>query len=258
MSAIDKAIDVLAAVCDSPTPVRFSSLVSQLGLPKSTVHRLLTTLLDQQLVRFDPQTQGYSPGYRLLGFAYRTWSGSDIRQAAQGAMQALLAEAPETVHLAVLDGHEIIYVDKLDDPGGVRLYSAVGKRGPVYCTGVGKAILAFLPAARQDEIIRHTRFQAHTPRTLVDADALRAALTEIRARGWALDDGEHEEGIRCIAAPVFNFRGDVVASVSVTAIAPRLDDARVQMLAPRVQAAARHISAGLGWQTEAPHDGDRS
>lgn len=246
MSAIEKACRVLATVCESPRPPRFSDLVTRVGLPKSTVHRMLGELMDQQLVRYDAEQQVYTAGYRLLDFARRTWEESDVRQVAQPAMRELMDAAQETVHLAVLDGHEIIYIDKLESRRGVRLYSAVGKRGPIYCTGVGKALLAFLPAAEQDAIIADTDFVAHTPQTLADAASLRQALGEIRVRGCALDMEEHEEGIRCVAAPVFNFRGDAVASISVTSTARRMPVERLQDLQPLVLEASRRISRELG------------
>lgn len=247
MSSIDKAILVLEAVCDSEEPVRFTDLVARLKLPKSTAHRLLTTLLDQGLVRYDPEEQRYSPGYRLLSLAQRTWAGMDIPRAAKDYMQRLLHEAGETVHLAVIDGHEIIYIDKLESPKTVRLYSAIGKRGPVYCTGVGKAILAYLNPERQDEIIEHTKFHRHTANTLSDARALRQALADIKVRGCALDMEEHEEGIRCVAAPIFNFRGEVVAGISITSVASRMTTARVQDLQALLLEIARGISRELGF-----------
>ncbi|WP_148861393.1 IclR family transcriptional regulator [Marinobacter fonticola] len=252
MSSIDKAIQVLEAVCDSAEPVRFTDLVTRLKLPKSTAHRLLTTLLEQGLVRYDRIEQRYSPGYRLLTLAQRTWAGMDIPRAAKDYMQRLLQQAGETVHLAVVDGNEIIYVDKLESPKTVRLYSAVGKRGPMYCTGVGKAILAYLSQERQDEVIAQTTFQRHTAHTLSDARALRQALADIRVRGCALDMEEHEEGIRCVAAPIFNFRGDVVASISVTSVASRMTNTRLQDLQPVVLDIARSISRELGFL---PNDG---
>jgi len=247
MASIDKAMQVLEAVCEHDGPVRLTDLVSQLGLPKSTAHRLLGSLLEQGLVRYDTDGQRYSPGYRLLSLAQRTWDSLDIPRAARKHMPKLLEEAGETIHLAVVDGHEIIYVDKLESPKTIRLYSAVGKRGPIYCTGVGKAILAFLDQAQQEDIIRHTAFVPHTAHTIPDARALRQAIAEIRVRGCALDMEEHEEGIRCVAAPIFNFRGQVVAGISVTSVASRMTTTRLQDLQPIVLETARRISRELGF-----------
>ncbi|WP_165856294.1 IclR family transcriptional regulator [Marinobacter sp. JSM 1782161] len=254
MSSIDKAIQVLEAVCDSPEPVRFTDLVARLQLPKSTAHRLLATLVDQGMVRYDTGDQRYSPGYRLLSLAQRTWEGLEIPRAARESMQRLLHEAAETVHLAVVDGHEIIYIDKLESPKTIRLYSAVGKRGPMYCTGVGKAILAFLPPEQQDEVIAHTEFVRHTVHTIADETALRQALADIRAHGCAFDMEEHEEGIRCVAAPIFNFRGDVVAGISITSVASRMPTNRLQDLQPLLLDVARTISRELGYLQPADHD----
>lgn len=247
MSSLDKAIRVLEAVCEAQAPIRFTDLVARLSLPKSTVHRLLGSLMEQNLVRHDAEEQRYSPGYRLLSLAQQTWQGLDVRKAAREEMRRLLDTVHETIHLAVVDGYEIIYIDKLESPKSVRLYSAVGKRGPIYCTGVGKAILAFLPPERQDDIIAHTDFLPHTASTLGDARSLRQALREIRVRGCALDMEEHEEGIRCVAAPIFNFRGEAVAGISATSTSRRMPVQRLQDLQPLVLEAARRISRELGY-----------
>jgi len=238
---------VLEAVCAAQAPIRFTDLVARLGLPKSTVHRLLGVLMEQNLVRFDAGEQRYSPGYRLLSFAQQAWQGLDVRKAAHAQMRRLLETVHETIHLGVIDGYEIIYIDKLESPKSIRLYSAVGKRGPIYCTGVGKAILAFLPRERQEDIIAHTDFQPHTAHTLADARVLRQALEEIRVRGCALDLEEHEEGIRCVAAPIFNFRGEAVASISATSTARRMPVQRLQDLQPLLLEASRGISRELGY-----------
>ncbi|WP_203143733.1 IclR family transcriptional regulator [Marinobacter mangrovi] len=253
MSSIDKAIQVLETVCDNPEAIRFTDLVARLGLPKSTAHRLLTTLLDHGLVRYDREDQRYSPGYRLLSMAQRTWERLDIPKVARDHMQRLLHEAGETVHLAAVDGHEIIYIDKLESPKTIRLYSAIGKRGPMYCTGVGKAILAYLPEQQQEDVIAHTEFVRHTAHTIPDARALRQALADIRVRGCALDMEEHEEGVRCVAAPIFNFRGEVVAGISVTSLASRMSTTRLQDLQSLLLEVARDISRELGYLQPTDH-----
>jgi DNA-binding IclR family transcriptional regulator len=198
------------------------------------------------LLRQDPDGQHYHAGFGLLALARRTWEGVDVRRAAEAEMQRLFEDVQETIHLAVLDGDEIIYIDKLESPQTVRLFSAVGKRGPAYCTGVGKTLLAFLDRAQRERIIAHTDFRAHTENTLVSGTALRQALEEIRVRGCGLDREEHEEGIRGIAAPVFDCRGRVVASLSITSTVGRLPTRRLQDLQPRIIEAARRISRELG------------
>ncbi|AWN15421.1 IclR family transcriptional regulator [Salinisphaera sp. LB1] len=245
--SVERACGLLRIICDADRPPRFSDVVRASGLPKATVNRLLATLGGQGLVRLDAEDRCYRPGFGLLSLAAGTWAGLDIRRAAAPEMAALLAELGETVHLAVLEGDEIIYLDKLESTQSIRLFSAVGKRAPVYCTGIGKAVLAERPEAEREAVIAGLEPIAYTPHTLTSPAALRTELATIRRRGCAYDMEEHEEGIRCVAAAIRNFRGEPVAGLSVTATASRLGRQRMaEEVQPRVRAAGARISAALG------------
>ncbi|BFM50588.1 IclR family transcriptional regulator [Marinomonas sp. THO17] len=237
---------MLNHVCTSPVPLRFAELVDLSELPKATAHRQLNTLLEHGLVRFDEHKQAYYPGYGLLALAHRTWANLDIRDVAAAPMRDLWSSTQETIHLAVLDDAEVIYIDKLESPKSLRLYSAVGKKGPVYCTGVGKAILAYLPEAKQQDIIHQQNFIRHTEHTLTTPQALEGNLQQIKDTGISLDLEEHEIGIKCVAAPIFNARHQVVAAISVTAPAFRTDDASYETMKGLVKSAADDISKRLG------------
>ncbi|QUX94339.1 IclR family transcriptional regulator [Marinomonas sp. CT5] len=245
-SSLSKALNMLNHVCTSPVPLRFAELVELSELPKATAHRQLNTLLEHGLVRFDEHKQAYYPGYGLLALAHRTWANLDIRDVAATPMRDLWSSTQETIHLAVLDGADVIYIDKLESPKSLRLYSAVGKKGPVYCTGVGKAILAFLPQEKQQPIIEAQSFFRHTEHTLDTAEALKADLELIRETGISLDLEEHELGIKCVAAPIFNSRHEAVAAISVTAPAFRTADDVYEEMKIQVKQAAETISKRLG------------
>ena len=245
-SSLSKALNMLNHVCTSPVPLRFAELVDLSELPKATAHRQLNTLLEHGLVRFDEHKQVYYPGYGLLALAHRTWANLDIRDIAAAPMRDLWSSTQETIHLAVLDGSDVIYIDKLESPKSLRLYSAVGKKGPVYCTGVGKAMLAFLPDDKQQAVINTQAFFRHTEHTLTSSEALKANLELIRATGIALDLEEHEIGIKCAAAPIFNSRNEAVAAISVTAPAFRTSDDIYEEMKVQVKQAADTISKRLG------------
>ena len=245
-SSLSKALTMLNHVCTSPVPLRFAELVDLSELPKATAHRQLNTLLEHGLVRFDEHKQAYYPGYGLLALAHRTWANLDIRDVAAAPMRDLWSSTQETIHLAVLDDAEVIYIDKLESPKSLRLYSAVGKKGPVYCTGVGKAILAYLPKSKQQEIIHQQSFIRHTEHTLTTPQALEENLQQIKDTGISLDLEEHEIGIKCAAAPIFNARHEVVAAISVTAPAFRTDDESYETMKVWVKNAADDISKRLG------------
>lgn len=245
-SSLSKALNMLNHVCTSPVPLRFAELVDLSELPKATAHRQLNTLLEHGLVRFDEHKQAYYPGYGLLALAHRTWANLDIRDVAATPMRDLWSSTQETIHLAVLDGADVIYIDKLESPKSLRLYSAVGKKGPIYCTGVGKAMLAFMPADKQPAVIDAQAFFKHTEHTLTSPNALKANLELIRETGISLDLEEHEMGIKCAAAPIFNSRHEAVAAISVTAPVFRTSDDVYEKMKQQVKLAASTISKRLG------------
>ncbi|MEP7730046.1 IclR family transcriptional regulator [Marinomonas primoryensis] len=245
-SSLSKALNMLNHVCTSPVPLRFAELVVLSELPKATAHRQLNTLLEHGLVRFDEHKQAYYPGYELLALAHRTWANLDIRDVAAAPMRDLWSKTQETIHLAVLDGADVIYIDKLESPKSLRLYSAVGKKGPVYCTGVGKAMLAFLPEDKQETVIAAQSFIRHTDHTLITPQALRVDLQQVQKTGVSLDLEEHEMGIKCAAAPIFNTRNEAIAAISVTAPAFRTSDQTYEEMKVHVKHAAYTISKRLG------------
>lgn len=244
--ALDKGLALLARVSDAPTPPRFVDLLRDTGLPKATLHRLLGALLAHRLIALDPRDQTYVVGLRALEMAQRSWQGMDVRAAAAEDILRLGEKTGDTVHLAVLDGTEVVYIDKVESRQQIRMFSAVGKRGPLHCTGVGKAMMAFLEEGRRVELAQRLPLKKFTLNTFTSRAAFLKHLDEIRARGYARDLEEHELGIRCAAAPIFDFRGDVVASVSVTAPSFRLTPERLDKIGPFVVQAARSITRKLG------------
>lgn len=245
-SSLSKALMVLKEVCCSPTPLRFADLVERSELPKATAHRMLNTLAEEGLVRLEESSQLYFPGYGLLELAHKAWSSLDIRDIAADQMRMMWEETGETIHLAVLDRGEVIYIDKLESQKSLRLFSAVGKKGPAYCTGVGKALLAYLPEDQLADALAQQSFVRHTDTTLDSEEKLRKDLETIRRTGLSLDMQEHEEGIQCAAAPIFNYRNEPIAALSITAPAFRINDEKFQRFQQLVLSACREISNRMG------------
>jgi len=153
----------------------------------------------------------------------------------------------ETVHLAILDENEVLYINKIESLKTIRMYSRVGRRGPVYCTGVGKALLAFQPSHKIEEIIA-SGLAPQTEHTIVDPETLRRHLADVRARGYAIDNEEIEIGLRCVAAPVRDHSGNVIASISVAGPSQRLTKERLISFSPDVIATADTVSQRLGFR----------
>jgi DNA-binding IclR family transcriptional regulator len=239
---VGKALDVLDRVAAFGRPVRFGALLETSPYPKATLYRFLQTLTNQGMLEYDDAYQTYSLGVRLVRLAHAAWSHSSLAPIARPFLDRLSAQIDDTVHLAQLDNAQVLYVDKRNAKRPVEMYSDAGKVGPAYCTGVGKAMLAFLPELEQARVISQQSFHRFTDRTYTDANALRAELKAIVVRGYAYDREEHEPGIICIACPILSERGRVLGALSVTRSGSVAQLDALSALAPRVAATADEIA----------------
>ena len=250
---VGKALDVLEQVAGWGAPVRFADLLAQSPYPKATLYRLLQTLTRQGMLAFDAERGTYAAGLRLVRLAHGAWAQSSLAPLARPFLDRLAAATGETVHLAQLDQGQVLYVDKRNAARPVEMFSQAGKVGPAYCTGVGKAMLAYLPEAELEAALARQSFHRFTATTLTTPQALRDALQAIRAQGYALDREEHEAGIICIAAPVLSRAGRVLGALSVTSTTGRTDLAALEALSGQVKATAAEIAAAAeGWQFPRP------
>ena len=218
---VGKALDVLDAVASFGRPVRFGEVLESSPYPKATLYRLIQVLTKQHMLSYDPDRQTYAPGLRLVRLAHSAWQSASLAPVARPYLDRLSAEVGETVHLAQLDGGQVLYVDKINATQPLQMYSQAGKVGPVYCTGVGKAMIAFLSDADSAPILAQQSYHPFTAETLDSPEALRSELDAIRTRGHAYDREEHEPGIICIAVPIITRAGRVLGAVSVTSSTER-------------------------------------
>ncbi|MCJ8026489.1 IclR family transcriptional regulator [Shinella yambaruensis] len=241
---LGKAMSVLEAVALAERPMRFTDVLAVSGQPRGTLHRQLSHLVQEGLLELRPD-HAYVPGLRLLKLASASWARNEFRAVAAPFLEALHRQTGETVHLGVLRGREIIYLDKVESRQAVRMNSQIGNASPAYCTGVGKAALAALDAEALDALLSGLEFRRFTPQTITSRAALLDELARIRLSGIAFDREEHEPGIRCVAAPVFDAGRALVAGVSVTGPAYRVGEVQLDDWAPRVRHAAGAIMAEL-------------
>jgi DNA-binding IclR family transcriptional regulator len=245
--AVVRALDLLELVCNADHPVSLAEASARQGLSKPTAHRLLRTLLERGLIAQDPQMKGYRPGLKLFELSSAVLRGMTLRTEALPELRELCQRTNETVHLAVLDDGEVIYIDKEETQQTIRMFSAIGKRGPAHCTGVGKVLLAHLPAEELRAVLAGKPPRRFTDTTIVTTAALREELALVRRRGYAIDDTEHEADIRCAACPVRDHTGRVIAAISLTVPAIRMSRARIESMAPLVRTYADRISRRLGY-----------
>src|SRR3954447_542756 len=241
---LSKALDVLEAVA-VPGGVPYAELALRLGIPRTTLYRILAILVERGLVRQDPSRRVYAVGFRLLEMAQGVWSAPDLSTAAAPELRALRDATGETAYIAVLEGKEVISLGKFEGAHEVRSAARLGQHKPLHCTSQGKAILAFLSPEHRDQILARLKLQAMTPRTITTKDQLLTALELVRARGFAVDDEEILEGVRCVGAPVLDASGTVLGAVSIAGPAWRMTLERLEVLGAEVAAAGRRIGAQL-------------
>ena len=244
--SVDRAVDILECVASGNGVLTVDQIVVATGLPKTTVFRLLATLTARRLLERDERSQTYRLGMLALVIGARAMGDLDLRRAARPHLEQLVAGTGETVHLSILSDDKALCIDKLDASRSMRMASFVGFLDPLHCSGVGKALLAFQEEPARSQLIARMRLEPHTPHTITDAARLNAQIDEIRARGYAIDDEEIEEGLRCVAAPIRDHSGSVVAAVSISGPTTRVTDTSLAELGIAVESCAQTISRELG------------
>lgn len=246
LQSLDRAVAVLELLGESEGPMGLADVCERMGLHKSTAHRALMVLERTGLIE-RTQENRFRLGLKLYELGSRAVEQIDLRARVHPWFRRLSAQVGETVHLGVLQKTTVVYLDKVE-PSNRRVWlaSRVGASNPVYCTAMGKAMLAFLPADQAAEIIESIRFTRFTPRTLCTAEALERSLERVRRRGYAIDDEEVEGGVRCVGAPILNERGRPVAAVSVSGPSSRITQQSVPGIAEHLLRCCREISASMG------------
>ena len=257
--SVSKALRLVSALAEAGHDAGVHELARSSRQHAATVHRLLRTLVAEGVVEQDTGSTRYRLGPLVLRWADAYTAATELQRVARPLLEGLAAETGETVHLMVLSGDCGVYVDRVDSMHRLRVATAVGHREPLHCSGVGKALLAFMPVEAQVRVVA-SGLQRYTPRTVTDAETLAAHLARVRDLGYAVDDGEGVVGVRCVGAPLLGRGGRAVAAISVAAPAARLPCSAIPGLAERVVAAAAAISCRLGYECpprDAAPDGHR-
>jgi DNA-binding IclR family transcriptional regulator len=257
-AAFSKFMAVLQAVADAPSPPLIGDLVRACGYPRPTVYRIVAALVEQGMVTETAVPGGagaFSLGPTLIQLASRAWSQLDLRVALADDLQALRDETGETVHLSVPAGREMVYVDKLESQGPVRMASRVGGRLSLHSSAAGKAYMAALPGPASDELVSKLTLTGFMPNTITQAQALLDELARVRRRGYAVDNEENERGIVCYGVAIAGAAGQPLACVSVSTLQYRQNGAPAsRYIAPLLrlrEAAAAKLGAWPG-QAGAP------
>ncbi len=252
--SVQRAIELLRALRKSQSGATVGELSAQLGIPKPTVYRLLVTLRRADWVAFDPESERHRIGVGLLEVSAGALHQLDLRELARPHLLEILKECDESVHLGTLNETSVMYALKFESSHSIRMVSEVGRLAPLYCTGLGKALLAWMPEVQLEDLLERIELERFTDTTITDLDALRADLAGARERGYTIDEGEHEDFVRCVGAAVTGPHG-VVGAISIAAPAFRVTDTKLKELGRLVSGHCADISAQLTaaapWKEEA-------
>jgi len=250
VQAVERAVRILKALGDEEPELGVSELARQLGLKKSTVHRLLNTLQVEGLVEQNPETGKYRLGLEILRLAGTLLRQlEDLQQVARPFLKALAEECEETVNLAILAGDGVINVDRIPSPHRVRNIGWVGRKMPLHCVSAGKVFLAYMPEEEVERFL-NSKLPRLTKYTITDPAELRKELQQVRELGYGVGLEELEEGLNAVAAPIRDYRGKVVAAISVSGPSFRLTREKIPEVAEMTKRAADEVSRHLGYVPE--------
>lgn len=252
IQSVERAADILELFLDAEPELSVKEISEKLGLSKSTAHGLIKTLEHRGYLQQNPDDLKYKLGLRLFELGHYIANQLDIAQIAQPFIKELVDELKETVHLVVRQQDELVYVAKEEGPQTLRIYSHVGRRAPMHCTGVGKAILAYQDEEEIERILSTIPLRAFTQNTITDKEEIKKQLKPIRENGYSIEDEEIELGLTCIGAPIFDHKGNVSASLSCASPKMRLTDERLPVVIAGVKKTAAKISSSLGYKN-VPH-----
>jgi DNA-binding IclR family transcriptional regulator len=247
VQVLDRTIGVLQAVADSETDLPAADIARQLRLHKSTVHRLLVVLESYRLIKKGPEG-AYGLGTRLIELGECAIARLKLSEYAEPHLRELAEQTGEGAHVTILNGSELLSIAHVEGRWALHSLTRTGQRTQIHCTAAGKAVLAFLSDEACDDLLGRLQLKRNTRRTMVKPSAIKMDLMRVRELGYAVDDEEFEEGLRCVSAPIFDHRGHVVASLSMAAPVFRLRKERVPQVARLVVAAAQGLSDDLGHQ----------
>lgn len=247
VQAVDRALAIMEAMAREGGPMSLGEISAEVELTRSTVHRLLSTLISRGFARQDARSGRYSLGFKALEVGTSFLTSLDIRSLARPFLRNLAVSCSETANLAVLEGLDVVYIDQVEAESIIKMRARLGSRGPAYCTGSGKVLLASLPDEEIDRLLNGRVLKRYTTRTITDPERLKAELVQVRKNGYALDFGEMEPAVRCAAAPVRDHEGQIVYAVSISGPNSRIEGDRLRsVLVPAVVKTAQKISKELG------------
>jgi len=250
IKSIEKAMHMLELFSANQPELSLGELSKALGVHKSTAYRIAVTLVESGLLRWNPGKATYGLGLKILNLSSSLMNSLELRTQARPYLEKLVSEVNETVHLAVLDQGEVVYIDKLEAVRGIRIFSDIGKRAPCHCTALGKVLLSELPREKVRAILERKGMKCYTPNTITSVEEFLDHLEQVRQNGYALDLEEHEPLVYCIAVPIRDYSHQIIATLSMTMIIRDFSENIFEQFIPVMLEAGANISRDMGYVAE--------
>lgn len=245
IQALDRGLILLRTLAKERN-LPLTSLALRIGMPPSTAHRVLVTLQKHGLVNFEEATQEWSVGIEAFRIGNSYLVRTNLVEVSRNVMRRLMEDTGETANLAVADNGEVVFVSQVETQNPIRAFFSAGMRSQLHASGIGKALLAYRSRREIEQILHRKGLPEFTPNTLNSPEALYCDLETIRERGWSFDNEERYSGMRCVAAPIFNTFGEVIAGISVSGPTARFPDSAITEMGPKVKRAADEVTDSIG------------
>jgi len=245
--SVDKALLIMKLLAEKGRVMKLTEISEELDINKGTLHGLISTLKFHGFIDQDGKTQKYRLGLYLIELGDTASKSLDIIQITSPIIEEVSNKLQETVHIAKLDNFDVVYVDKKESKQSMRIYTSIGSRNPAYCTGVGKAMLAYLDEDTLNMLLPE-KVEKFTPNTVTDKEEFIKRLKLIKEKGYALDNEEFSVGLKCVAAPIFNHEGKAIYGLSVSGPSVRMTEEKVQESIKLIKLAAEKISRKIGYK----------
>ena len=244
--ALGRAFDILEALSDTNNPMTLSEISSAAGLSKSTAHRILAALQDRSYV-YKTSSGSYTIGFKIIEIASTHINNLELLTEAAPYLSKITRELDLTAHLGILDGSDVVYLEKLDGHPNSQMYTQIGHRSPGFCSSIGKCLMAGMSREELGSVLDQCDFIQYTPNTITDRREFISHLRQVRHQGWAMDDEEYEVGHRCIGSAVYDYRGLPIAAISASGSVSVLTDDKLDDTIAKVKLWASQLSRRIGY-----------
>lgn len=248
VQSVDRSLSILEVLSDYENGLGITEISNKVNLHKSTVHRLLATLIYKGYVQQNEENNNYELTLKLFELGNKKVEKMNIVTASKPYLQEMMSKTNEVVHLVIREGTEIVYIAKVESQNVIRMHSRIGMRKPVYCTAVGKSMLAYMPEDEIEKIWRNSDIKKSTEDTIIDFEKFKENLKLVKQRGYATDEQENEIGIRCVAVSILNYKGEVCGAISISGSIISFTEEKKEEFSKLIIEYAIKISRELGYR----------